>query len=147
MAETLGSLSDKLTIVKLKQYHSEDAARLESLARQETQLQAEINEFVQAALRGQIPVERLTFAANKIYKQAGNETAEFTGNIGETFAALADINCRLWHEQEKVYDFENVPRDEKNAVIKQLAILNLERNKCIDQIDRTFQAGVKATVK
>ena len=121
--------------------------RLESLARQATQLQTEINEFVRAALDGQIPVERLTFAANKIYKKDGNETAEFNGAIGETFAALADINCRLWHEQEKVYDFENVAPDRKNAVIKQLAILNLERNKCIDQIDRTFQTGVTATVK
>ena len=40
MAETLGSLCDKLTIVKLKQYHSEDAARLQSLKQQEQQLQA-----------------------------------------------------------------------------------------------------------
>jgi hypothetical protein len=35
MAETLGSLCDKLTIVKLKQYHTEDSKRLESLGQQE----------------------------------------------------------------------------------------------------------------
>jgi hypothetical protein len=39
MAETLGMLCDKLTIVKLKQYHSEDEARLKSLALQADQLQ------------------------------------------------------------------------------------------------------------
>ena len=39
MAETLGSLCDKLTIVKLKQWHSLRApSRLESLAAQEEQL-------------------------------------------------------------------------------------------------------------
>jgi len=32
MAETLGSLCDKLTIVKLKQFHTGDVQRLESLA-------------------------------------------------------------------------------------------------------------------
>ena len=76
MAETLGSLCDKLTIVKLKQYHSEDPARLASLSSQEQQLEDEINEFVAAAISGQIPVNRLTFAANKVFKQTGNVVAD-----------------------------------------------------------------------
>lgn len=139
MAETLGTLSDKLTIVKLKQYHSEDTARLESLGAQAKQLQQEIDEFVQAALGGRIPIERLTFSANKVYKKEGNEIKEFAGSIGEIFAALAQTNCDLWHVQEKVYEFEIVPANEKDSVVKDLAILNLERNKCIDEIDRTFQ--------
>lgn len=135
MAETLGSLCDKLTIIKLKQFHSDDAARLSSLGIQENQLQQEINEFVLSAASGGIPPERLTFAANKVFKQDGNIVADVVGKIGEVFAHLADVNCRLWHEQEKVYDFEAVPFEEKNQVVKQLALLNLERNKCIDQID------------
>jgi hypothetical protein len=136
MAETLGSLCDKLTIVKLKQYHSEDAARQSSLGIQEKQLQQEIDEFFRAASTGEIPPERLTFAANKVFKQDGNVVADVIGKIGEVFAKLADVNCLLWHEQEKVYDFEMVPADEKNMVVKRLALLNLERNKCIDQIDK-----------
>ena len=136
MAETLGSLCDKLTIVKLKQYHSDDAARLSSLGTQEKHLQQEINEFVIAASSGAILPEHLTFAANKVFKQDGNIVADVVGEIGEVFAQLANVNCRLWHEQEKVYDFERVPAEEKNLVVKQLALLNLERNKCIDQIDQ-----------
>lgn len=136
MAETLGSLCDKLTIVKLKQFHSADVERLISLGIQEEQLQQEINEFILLAASGEIPPERLTFAANKIFKKDGNIVADVFGKIGEIFAQLADVNCRLWHEQEKVYDFETVPAEEKNLVVKQLALLNLERNKCIDQIDR-----------
>lgn len=139
MAETLGSLCDKLTIVKLKQYHTEDAMRLESLKQQEQQLQAEINSFVSDAMQGVIPAERLTFSANKVYRKDGNETREITGTIGVVFAELAKVNCDLWHEQEKVYEFDKVAGIEKDTVVKKLAVLNLERNKCIDTIDRQFQ--------
>jgi hypothetical protein len=138
MAETLGMLCDKLTIVKLKQYHSDDAQRLESLAKQATQLQEEIDDFVASAFAGVIPVDKLTFAANKVFKKEGNEVAEVSGAIGHLFYQLADVNCRLWHEVEKGYDIENIPVAEKDGLIKQLAVLNLERNKCIDAIDLKF---------
>lgn len=143
MAETLGSLCDKLTIVKLKQWHSEDEIRLKSLAVQEKQLQQEMNEFISAAISGQIPSNRLTFASNKVYKKEGNYVPDVLGSIGEIFSQLAHVNCNLWHEQEKVYEFEKVAGAEKDLVVKQLAILNLERNKCIDGIDRNFQALVE----
>lgn len=135
MAETLGMLCDKLTIVKLKEYHTDDKAKLESLKEQCSQLQEEINEYLADAMNGKIPVSKINFAANKVYKREGNEVADVAGNIGEIFYQLADVNCRLWHEQEKVYEFERVPADEKDKVVKQLAILNLERNKCIDAIN------------
>lgn len=139
MAETLGSLCDKLTIVKLKQWHSEDKGRLDSLGQQEIQLQNEINEFVADAICGKIPIERLVFGANKVYKKEGNVIEDIKGNIGDVFSKLSQVNCELWHEQEKVYDFEQVPADKKNEVVKKLAHLNLLRNKCIDRIDRNFK--------
>ena len=142
MAETLGSLCDKLTIVKLKQFHTQELERLQSLAAQEEQLEGEIDAFVSEALAGNIPRERLTFAANKVFKREGNAVAEVEGTIGEVFSRLAEVNCLLWHEQEKVYEFEAVPPDEKDAVVKQLALLNLSRNQCIDQIDRRFSLAV-----
>ena len=51
---------------------------------------------------------------------------------------MADVNCRLWHEVEKGYDIENVPVEQKDKLVKMLAVLNLERNKCIDAIDAQF---------
>ena len=46
MAETLGSLCDKLTIVKLKEWHSENQPeRMRSLATQEQQLREEIDAY------------------------------------------------------------------------------------------------------
>jgi hypothetical protein len=72
MAETLGSLCDKLATVKLKLWHTDDPERLRSLAAQEKQLHDELNEFISAAIGGDIPIERLTFASNKVYKKEGN---------------------------------------------------------------------------
>ena len=138
MAETLGMLCDKLTIVKLKQYHTDDKVRLESLGDQASQLQEEIDVYIADAVNGNIPPEKLTFKANKVFKKEGNETADVTGNIGPIFSQLADVNCRLWHEVEKGYDIENVPLEEKDKIVKMLAVLNLERNKCIDAIDAHF---------
>jgi len=142
MAETLGSLCDKLTIIKLKQWHSTDKLRLKSLAGQEKSLLEEIDEFVRDALVGRIREDRLTFQSNKVYKKTGNEVAAVSGPMGEVMAQLADVNCRLWHEQEKVYDFEHVPDDQKGALMRQLAVLNLERNRCMEAIDRNLLAAV-----
>ena len=142
MAETLGMLCDKLTIVRLKQYHTEDNDRLTSLEKQSAQLQAEIDEYITNAVQGNIPVDRMTFDGNKVFKKEGNDVAEVMGNFGEVVAQLADVNCQLWHEQEKVYEFEKVPAAEKDTVVKKLAILNLERNKCIDRINSLFTGMV-----
>ena len=144
MAETLGTLADKLITVKLKLWHTDDAERIASLKAQEKQLEDEINEFVGAALAGDIPAERLTFASNKVYKKEGNAIIDFSGSIGELFAQLAETNCKLWHVQEKVYDFEQVAPEQKDEVIKELAVVNLERNHCIDRLDQEFQRSVSA---
>jgi hypothetical protein len=143
MADTLGSLCDKLTIVKLKQYHAEDAERLTSLAEQQKNLAEEIDDFVGRAISGEIPLHKLTFRANKVFKQEGNAIENIKGTIGNVFAKLAEINCLLWHEQEKVYEFETVPPEEKDVVVKKLAILNLERNKCIDEIDNSLKSFIE----
>jgi hypothetical protein len=143
MAETLGMLCDKLTIVQLKLYHTEDANRLGVLKNQATLLQTEIDEYLDAALSGQIEPNRLTFASNKVYKEEQNKANEATGNFGQVFYQLANVNCQLWHEQEKVYEFENVPVEEKDVVVKKLALLNLERNNCIDRINDQLLQMVK----
>jgi len=142
MAETLGMLCDKLTIVRLKQYHTEDNGRLASLEKQSVRLQAEIDEYITNAVGGNIPVDSMMFDSNKVFKKEGNDVAEVMGNFGEVVAQLADVNCQLWHEQEKVYEFEKVPAAEKDMVVKKLALLNLERNKCIDRINTLFTGMV-----
>ena len=143
MAETLGTLVDKLTTVRLKLWHTEDAERTQSLTTQEKQLQDEINEFVRGAITGEIRIERLTFASNKVYKKEGNVVPDFHGTVGQLVSQLAEVNCRLWHVQERVYEFEQVPMNEKDEVIKQLAVVNLERNQCIDKLDEEFRISIE----
>jgi hypothetical protein len=145
MAETLGTLVDKLTTVRLKLWHTEDQERIRSLTAQEKQLQDEINEFISGAIAGDIPIERLTFASNKVYKKEGNVVPDFLGSVGQIVSQLAEVNCRLWHVQEKVYEFEQVPMNEKDEIIKQLAIVNLERNQCIDKLDEQLRKGIEQT--
>lgn len=147
MAETLGSLCDKLTIIKLKQFHTDDKKKLIYLTHQEEQLIDEMNCFVKNVVSGDIPIEKLVFSSCKIYKRKGNKIARIKGSIGAIVSTLADTNCKLWHEQEKVYDFEKVPASEKDAVVKKLAVLNLERNRCIDGIDRFFQDLIKRNLE
>jgi len=142
MAETLGSICDKLTIVKLKQYHTQDSKRLGSLNDQEKQLCEEIDDYIHDAIAGRIPQERLVFSSNKVYKKEGNEINLIAGSISKIFSELAKVNCDLWHEQEKVYEFEKVPPDDKNKVVKRLALLNLQRTQCIDEIDKKFREMV-----
>ena len=138
MAETLGMLCDKLTIVQLKQYHTLDDFRSKSLAEQITSLKEEINEFIVDAVSGKIPPHKLTFDSNKVFKTDGNVIPDVSGDFGEIFFRLSEVNCELWHEQEKVYEFENVPAHEKDTVVKKLALLNLERNSCIDNLNKNF---------
>ena len=45
----------------------------------------------------------------------------------------------LQYLEEKGYDIENAPIPEKDALVKMLAVLNLQRNKCIDEIDNKLK--------
>jgi hypothetical protein len=139
MAETLGSLCDKLTVVKLKQWHTKDRKRIKSLEIQERVLEQEIDEFVGDAFNGTIPWDRMKFEANKVYKKKGNIVAEVKGDIGAVFSQLARVNCELWHEVEKSYDIDRVPDEQKGVLIKRLAVLNLERNRCMEAIDDSLR--------
>jgi hypothetical protein len=144
MAETLGSLCDKLTVLILKQWHSQDRAQLSNIEDQEKLLRREIDEYIHSAVNGAIPLELISLPANKVYQKKGNPVKKCGGDIGDVFSELALTNCKLWHQQEKVYQFETVPIHQKDEVIKQLAVLNLERNQCIDEINSCFYRLVKS---
>jgi hypothetical protein len=147
MSETLGSLCDKITIIKLKQFHSKNRDRLAILSKQEKHLINEINQYVSDACKKLIPRNQLTFASNKIYKKVSINSQLFKGSIGQIICKLAEVNCDLWHEQEKVYEFEKVPLSEKDQVINKIATLNLERNLCIDEINIEFKKLVSIKSK
>lgn len=144
MAETLGSLCDKLTIVKLKQWHTDDAKKLRELRSQATLLSNELDQYLTSAVNGQIHVDRLVFPSNKVLKNLrGTFSTKALGTIGKIVARLADVNCTLWHEQEKVYGFKKIPPAEKDDLVNNLRALNLERTRCIDAIDAEFRIMIE----
>jgi len=140
MAETLGSLCDKLTVVKLKQWHTEQVEKLHNLELQENQLVKEIDEFVSMAISGELITDRLIFSANKVYPKR-NESS-ITGDIGELISKLSNANIKVWHEQEKAYSFESLPIVDKDLVVQNLMNFNLERSQCVDQIDLFFRNAI-----
>jgi len=142
--ETLGSLCDKLTIVVLKGYHTNDAEKLVMLDNQKKDLIKEIDEYLAGVSSGEINLDKLESPSYKVYNKERNATSETIANdIGNLISDLACINCKLWHVQEKIYDFESIPASEKDTVIKQAAILNLERTHRIDAINLILKEKVK----
>ena len=132
MAETLGSLIDKLIIVNLKQIHTNDQKRFTNLRSQKDSLVREIDQFISC------PPRCLVVPANKVYEGNVPKMLE-AQTLGGMVTLLTEVNCYLWHKQEQVYDFVNVPADEKDGVIQSIATLNLQRNQCIEKIDREFE--------
>ena len=137
--ETLGSLVDKLSVVNLKRFHTHDNWQEATLKIQNRQLKEEIDEYMYRAVTGDIPKEKLISPASKVYKKEGNAIPTLSGDIGFLVSELATINCQVWHEVEKTFDFESIPVEEKDKVVKQLNRLNLQRSQCIDLIDVQFQ--------
>jgi hypothetical protein len=126
--ETLGSLIDKLTIVKLKQFHTEfNNVRFSSLELQEESLINEIDEYVLENDARVIPANKVCDIKVKVF-----------GTIGGLISSLAITNCKIWHLQEKIYDFESVKPDAKDAVIGSIARLNIKRTALIEEIDKEF---------
>jgi hypothetical protein len=142
MAETLGSLCDKLTILKLKEFHSDTPEKTVVLITQRVQICQEIDAYIFGAIKGDIPLDNLTCPSTKIYKKEGNEIQSISGDLGFIISELADINCKLWHDQEKIYEFEKVAPEEKDILVKRLARHNLQRNQCIDIINKQFKKAV-----
>lgn len=135
MAETLGSLCDKLIITNLKKSHTNDLEKIDSLGRQIELLKSEIDSYLVDALKGVIPIERLNFAAHKVYNKSKYLIDEPIPRFGEAINELSSINIKLWDTQDKVYNFSDLQPKEKEETIVHLATLNLERNKLIEEIN------------
>ncbi len=138
MADTLGSLCDKLIITQLKRIHTNDLAKLESINDRIDVLKEEIDEFLALVISGNLKPNRILVRTNKVYDESKFSVSSQSLSIGEAVESLLVVNLALWKEQEKVYNFEQVPKDEKNLVIRNLAQLNLDRNVLIEKIDELF---------
>lgn len=136
--ETLGSLIDKLIVVKLKEFHNQDWNVEQSLSVQQQKLLYEITDYLADVSRGKIRWEDITFRSNKIHTGTAMPDLDFQ-NMAILIAILSRANCEIWHLQEKLYNFAAIPAEDKDAVVEAIAIENLKRTKCIEGIDMKLQ--------
>ncbi|MDD5774546.1 MAG: DUF4254 domain-containing protein [Candidatus Omnitrophica bacterium] len=156
MAETLGSLVDKLTIKDIREFHlcqmieardpkfspGELKDKLALLRRQKKNLKNEIDQLVALAVKRKAcsKDEKL-----KLYN-ALNDMGRIplTKSLGEAVSGLAHKNLELWHLED-----EARRKDAGLAYIgkikRKIDLANQQRNDYIDRIDELLEKAIKGT--
>jgi len=154
MAETLGSLIDKLTIKDLREFHlgeklksknksfsSPDLKKKLRLVRlQKKDLIQEINDFILAAAKGSL---KLREEKLKLYNAPSDigRIPELNG-LGEAISYLSEKNLELWHLED-----EARRKDVSDAYIgkikRKIDLANQQRNDLIDSLDGLLEKCLK----
>jgi hypothetical protein len=154
MAETLGSLIDKLSIKNLRYWHLDEAAqardasdlqkqelmdKMELVDRQRKELLEEIDIFLSSALAGEV---RIRDEKVKLYKNLNVTSAEDVNHLGEAVSKLAMSNIKLWHLEDEVRR-EDLPDADVVKTKRKIDTNNQERNNFMDKVDEILENFVK----
>ncbi len=154
MAETLGSLIDKLSIKNLRYWHLDEAvkakfasdpqkkelvAKMELVDRQRKELSEEIDVFLNAALAGEVKIRDEKV---KLYTNLNVSPSEDLNRLGETVSKLAMSNIKLWHLEDEVRR-EDLPDSEIVKIKRTIDTNNQERNNFMDKVDEILEGSVK----
>jgi hypothetical protein len=154
MAETLGSLVDKLTIKDIREFHlcqmisKKDAkfgqkelkSKLSVLRKQKESLKDEIDDYVALAIKTKVSVkdEKL-----KLYNaRADMGRIPQTKSLGEAISGLAIKNLELWHLEDEARR-KDVGLDYIGGVKRRIDLANQQRNDFMDKIDELFERKIK----
>ena len=150
MAETLGSLIDKLSIKNLRHWHLDEAiqgkgasdpqteelkAKLGLVDCQRQDLLSEIDAFLAAALAGDVKVRDEKV---KLYKNLNVASSESLANLGDAVSGLAMRNIQLWHLEDEVRRTD-LPDAEIVRVKRNIDTVNQERNDLMDRVDEILE--------
>ena len=146
MAETLGSLVDKLSIKNLRIWHLEEVlekdsdseelkAKRDLADNQRLNLVQEINGFLVAALQGEVCIRDEKI---KMYTNTNVSSSDSVKKLGEAVSELAFRNIKLWHCEDEVRrtDLED---SEIVKIKRRIDTTNQERNDLIDKVDQILQ--------
>ena len=150
MAETLGSLIDKLSIKNLRHWHLDELiqqenssdlktkelkAKLVIVESQRKDLLNEINAFLAAALAGEVKVcdEKV-----KLYRNTNVSSLENINKLGEAVSELAMSNTRIWHLEDEVRR-EDLLDSEVVKLKRKIDQNNQERCNLVDKVDEILQ--------
>jgi uncharacterized protein with von Willebrand factor type A (vWA) domain len=154
MAETLGSLVDKLTIKDLREYHlkempkskvkifsTADLKRKARLVRlQKKGIMKEIDDFIKAAVKGKAKIKEEKLKLYTASKDIGRIPK--LDSLGEAISYLAEENLELLHLED-----EARRRDVSNAYVgkikRSIDLANQQRNDLIDAIDELLEKCLK----
>ena len=146
MAETLGSLVDKLSIKNLRIWHLEEALEKDSSSeelkakrdladKQRQNLVEEINGFLVAALQGEVCIRDEKI---KMYTNTNVSSSDSVKKLGEAVSELAFRNIKLWHCEDEVRrtDLED---SEIVKIKRRIDTTNQERNDLMDKVDQILK--------
>ena len=154
MAETLGSLIDKLSIKNLRYWHldedsqARDASdpqkqelmdKMELVDRQRKELLEEIDVFLSSAFAGEV---RIRDEKVKLYKNLNVTSADDVNHLGEAVSKLAMSNIKLWHLEDEVRR-EDLPDTDIVKTKRKIDTNNQERNNFMDKVDEILENFVK----
>ena len=150
MAETLGSLIDKLSIKSLRYWHLEESiqnedisdtktkelkAKLDLVDSQRQELRDEINSFLVAALAGDVKIcdEKV-----KLYRNTNVSSFDNVNKLGEAVSELAIRNNRMWHLEDEVRR-DDLPDSEIVQLKRRIDQTNQERCDLVDKVDEILK--------
>jgi len=147
MAETLGSLVDKLSIKNLRIWHLEEALEKDSESeelkakrdladKQRQNLVEEINGFLVAALQGEVCIRDEKI---KMYTNTNVSSSDGIKKLGEAVSELAFRNIKLWHCEDEVRRTD-LADSEIVKIKRRIDTTNQERNDLMDKVDEILQA-------
>jgi len=146
MAETLGSLVDKLSIKNLRIWHLEEALEKDSKSeelkgkrdladKQRQNLVQEINGFLVAALQGEVCIRDEKI---KMYTNTNVSSSDSIKKLGEAVSELAFRNIKLWHCEDEVRRTD-LADSEIVEIKRRIDTTNQERNDLMDKVDQILQ--------
>ena len=148
MAETLGSLVDKLSIKNLRIWHLDEAleqkntsdyaelkAKRDLADKQRKNLVNEINDFLVSAFKAEVCIRDEKI---KLYANTNVSSSDSIKKLGEAVSELAFRNIKLWHCEDEVRrtDLADV---EIVKIKRRIDTTNQERNDLMDKVDEILQ--------
>ena len=154
MAETLGSLVDKLTIKNIREFYlrrmlfdkkrkfseKEMKDKLAILSAQKKCLKDEINSFMVTAYRSKSVLKDEKLKLYNAREDMGRIPK--TKRIGEAISLLAQKNLELWNLEDEARR-RDVDLSHVGSTKRKIDLANQQRNDLIDKIDELFGRVIK----
>jgi hypothetical protein len=158
MAETLGSLVDKLTIKNIREFYlnrmiSEKSGKFSAqelknklflLKEQKRSLKKEVDDFLSASLKSKVVLRDEKLKLYNARKDMG--CIRPTVLLSEAISGLAERNLKLWNLEDEARR-KDVELSYIGGIKRKIDLCNQQRNDYMDKIDELFAKKINALKK